>query len=347
MNAAVPKAWQAVDVGPADAPRVQALFAEVFGPPMPAALWHWKYGDGRGMATGARELLADGALSPGLLAHCGGTQRVLWCGGQPLAAVQLGDVMVQARARGVLSRQGPFVVTVRRFLDSLVGDGRAFASGFGFPNERHVRLGQVLGLYQPVAPMVDVNWPAAGAAVQRRARWRWRVMPLDWGSAATPAQLDGLWRRLLQDTPGREWVLGQRDAAWWRHRFANHPQAPYACLWVRGRWSGRLLGAVALRPAAAAGAPWELLDWLCAPRDMGAVLGAAWALCGARGAGLCAWLSVPLLEQVRAAAPDLDAAARVQSACMAVSAGQVSWAAVAAGLPTRPWWLTGGDTDFR
>lgn len=342
---AVPQAWQAVDVDDSHQEEVRTLFAEVFGHEMPAALWHWKYGDGRGLATGARE--GSGTSTAGrLLAHCGGTQRVLWCQGQALAAVQLGDVMVQAQARGVFSRSGPFVVMVRRFLHSLVGDGRMFASGFGFPNDRHVRLGELLGLYRPVAQVFDVLWPAPGISRQRLIRLGSRTTALDWGHRAeTDSRLDALWLQLKNSALGQEWVLGQRDARWWRHRYANHPQSPYVCLWVHARWTGRLLGAVVLRPAVGSGAAWELLDWLCAPRDMGAVLCAAWTYCGARGARLCGWVSGPLLEQVHSAAPSMGACAQQQIACSAVTAGEV--ATKAAGLHSQPWWLTGGDTDFR
>ena len=294
MTAPQPLAWEAVDLDAAHQDEVRALFAQVFGQDMPATLWNWKYGGGRGVATGARE-----CATSQLLAHYGGTQRAFVCAGQALTAVQLGDVMVQERARGVLSRNGPFAAATRRFLDLHIGPDRAFDVGFGFPSARHVRLGGLLGLYCTTDEMLAVRWPAPDARQLRRAR-RWSLELLDWSQAASAGRLDELWRRLADSPLAAQFVLGQRDGAWWRHRFANHPEVPYRCLWVRTRWTRRLLGAVVLRPAPGS---WELLDWLCAPRDLGAVLDAALAHCAADEAGMDAWVSEPLLRQLRTSSP--------------------------------------------
>ncbi len=233
-----------MDLDAAHQEEVRALFAQVFGQPMAASLWHWKYGDGRGVATGARE-----CASGRLLAHYGGTQRAFVCAGQALAAVQVGDVMVQPGARGVLSRSGPFAVATRRLLDLHIGQGLAFDFGFGFPNARAGRLGELLGLYRPACEVLAVHWPALDAAQLAQARRGARLCTLDWGDAGASARrLDALWQRLARSPEAAPCVLGRRDAAWWRHRYANHPDAPYRCLWVRTRWTRRLLGAVALRP---------------------------------------------------------------------------------------------------
>lgn len=340
-DARAPLQWDAVDLDATHQAQVRALFAQVFGQEMTPALWQWKYAQGRGLATGARE-----RGSGRLLAHYGGTQRTLQCAGQTLEAVQLGDVMVQAQARGVLSRNGPFAVSTRRFLDLHVGPGRAFDCGFGFPSARHVRLGELLGLYQAADEVMAVEWPLPQAVRRRAAATRWRTVPLDWADAdATARRLQALWRRLAQSALAARFVMGQRDAPWWRHRYANHPEVSYRCLWVHARWTRRLLGAVVLRPGDDRAAAWELLDWLCDPRDMGPVLCAALAHCALEGVGMNAWLSTPLLQQVRHAAPWLaDGAA--QPACVAAVTVQRSTAAQAA-LHGRSWWLTGGDTDFR
>lgn len=333
-----PLAWEGVDLGAAHQDEVRALFAQVFGHDMPPALWRWKYGDGRGVATGARE-----CITGQLLAHYGGTQRVFVCPQGTLAAVQLGDVMVQPHARGVLSRSGPFAVATRRFLELHIGQGRAFDIGFGFPNARARRLGELLGLYGPASEVLAVRWPVLDAGRRGQARRRWRTLPLDWGDADTSARrLDELWRRLADSPLAAQFVLGRRDGAWWRHRYANHPESPYRCLWVRTRWTRRLLGAVVLRPAPGS---WELLDWLCAPGDLGAVLDAALAHCAADGAGMDAWVSEPLLRQLRTASPWL-AEGQAQPACTAAVTTQRSATADAL-LRGRAWWLTGGDTDFR
>ena len=286
LAAGTAPAWRAVMLGERERAEVQGLFAQVFGGTMSDALWHWKYGDGHGAATGVRD--ADGAL----LAHYGGTARTLSVGGTRVGAVQLGDVMVRADVRGILSRRGPFAMAARCFLEAHVGDGARWAQGFGFPNERAARLGERLGLYQRLGEVIELAWSGAGAPP---VPWRaTRTEALDPRDPRTPARLDALWRRLQRDVPGL--VLPVRDAAWWRHRFFAHPQpGRYRAWWVRSRWSRRLLGAVVLRPGAAAGDDWEWMDAVGGWRDAGRVLAAARRLAAQHGAPrLLGWFSAPL-----------------------------------------------------
>ena len=123
--------WHAVDLGIEEMPEIRALFAQVFGHSMSDALWRWKYDAGRGIATGTRD--EQGRL----LAHYGGTARALQVNGVAVSAVQLGDVMVAAQARGILSRRGPFATAATAFLQHHIGSPSAYALGFGFPNQRH------------------------------------------------------------------------------------------------------------------------------------------------------------------------------------------------------------------
>lgn len=332
--------WHVVDIGRPQRDEVLDLFAQVFGGTMPPDLWHWKYGDGRGLATGTRG--DDGRL----LAHYGGTARTLMRAGQPMEGVQLGDVMVAQDVRGILSRRGPFATAARGFLERHVGTEAGFACGFGFPNDRAARLGEALGLYETVGTILQVQWPAMRPARALEARVRWRLAPIDWSHADTPARLDALWAELLAAPLARQCVLPRRDAAWWRHRFGNHPQAPYRCFWVHRRWSGQLLGAVALRPSAHAGGPWELLDWLAPPDRMGSMVAAARTLCQQQGAsGMMGWLSEPLATRLLADRRLADGQA--QPACSAsMTLRRASWLA-GPNLSPLWWWLTGGDTDFR
>lgn len=331
--------WHAVELGESQMGETRALFEQVFGHSMSEALWRWKYDGGRGCATGTRD--EDGAL----LAHYGGTARTLVCEGQPLQAVQLGDVMVKVQARGILSRQGPFATATQAFLQNHIGSPGGFALGFGFPSARHTRLGEKLGLYTPLGEVLEVRWntPSCPTPFWKRP---WVCAPVDWSAAHTDARLDALWDTLRQTAQG--FVLPQRDARWWRHRFANHPDGPYRCWWVRGRFSRRILGAVVLRPGQGAAADWELLDWLGAVQDAPTLLAAARELAAHGGArALNSWLSQPLVRHLQALAPPPDGAqASEQSACP-YCVTQRTAPAVPAALRNQPWWLTGGDTDFR
>lgn len=336
------QSWHGVNIQAAQIDEVRALFAQVFGGAMSAAVWHWKYADGRGLATGTRA--EDGRL----LAHYGGTSRALLVQGQAFAAVQLGDVMVAQDVRAILSRRGPFATAAKLFLDQHVGTDSGFALGFGFPNERAAKLGKALGLYEMVDAVQQVHWPAWSKHDSQGARWRWRLAAIDWADTQTAQWLDGLWAQQRATPWAQNLVLPVRDSAWWRHRFANHPEGPYRCFWVYQRWTGTLLGAVALRPQSAPDAPWELLDWLCAPQHLNAVLAAARLLCLQQGAlgGMMAWLSQPLVAHLLPSCPRL-ADGRVQPVCSVAITQRRTPKLDALAVAQRGWWLTGGDTDFR
>jgi len=329
--------WHAVDLGIAEMPEIRTLFAQVFGHSMSDALWRWKYDAGRGIATGTRD--EQGRL----LAHYGGTARALQVNGVAVSAVQLGDVMVAAQARGILSRRGPFATAATAFLQHHIGSPGAYALGFGFPNQRHTRLGEKLGLYNALGNVQELSWTCEKTRTSLFFGADSHSTPLDWSDARTDNLLNGLWRALSQDARG--FVIPRRDAPWWRHRFANHPEGPYRCWWVHGSWSRRLLGAIALKPGGQPGANWEIMDLLGPTKHWHAMLCAA-RLLAQQGAAdrLTGWFSDAVVNIVRSR--DVGSIAASQVACPHCVTRQRSpeWADV---VTTQPWWLTGGDTDFR
>lgn len=327
--------WRLVSLDAAHSQEIRTLFQQVFGSPMSEALWHWKYANQRGLATGTRD--RNGRL----LAHYGGTARTLLVQGQLQQAVQLGDVMVAPDARGFLSRHGPFAVATQGFLQQYVGPDRPFALGFGFPGARHVRLGEKLGLYAATNQVEELHWPQAP---HPSLWWRlcWQIVPVDWAAtAATTQRLNQLWQAMQSQTTG--FVIGQRDALWWQHRFANHPEGRYRCFWLRQRLTGRTIGALALKPGTEIGQAWELLDWIAPVPQTAIMVQAARAIAAQAGSALQSWLSSPIADLLRQQ-PGLQDAS-TQPACTAcVTIRQCPHLPP---LTPLPWWLTGGDTDFR
>jgi hypothetical protein len=336
--------WRCEALGEDRQGEICALFEQVFGGSMSEALWRWKYDGGRGCASGAR---ADDDAQGALLAHYGGTARMLCLGNTTIAGVQMGDVMVRPDARGVLSRSGPFARVTRHFIDERVGDGLRYAVGFGFPNARHARLGELLGLYRALGEVRELAWPAANPTGQAAWRWRLEALPaLDAPDAAQAwARVDGLWERMRRALP--EWLIAQRNGAWVRHRYADHPHHRYRLDWLRCRWTRRVLGVVVMRvpaaEAAAAGAGWEWMDWIGEPRHLPLAIEVARAEAARAGAGwLRGWFSAPLIARFVPHAGE-PAPVPVCTWCVTVRRS----ADVPAALDAAPWWLTGGDTDFR
>lgn len=323
--------WHAVDVDREDISEVRTLFAEVFGQGMSEEVWRWKYADGRGAGTGARD---EGGR---LLAHYGGTARTLVVQDKCLAAVQMGDVMVIRHARGILSRRGPFATAANAFISRNVGLSGRFALGFGFPSARHARLGEALGIYHRLGEVMELTWPRAPAKFQFKLNMN--CTAVDWQSPATPPRLDDLWKEFRADAP--YFVLPKRDGDWWRHRYANHPEGRYRCWWIRSPLTRRITGALALRPN---GDSWELLDWLAPPRALPQLLACARSLAAQAGAQLHGWFGAALIDMLTDADP--THLAIMQKACdFCVTIQRAPH--VPADLLDRPWWITGGDTDFR
>lgn len=341
--------WTVVDVGTEQSGEMRALFQRVFGHSLSEGLWCWKYDGGRGVAVGARSPVGE------LLAHYGGTLRRVFFLGHPALAVQIGDVMVASEGRAMLSHKGPFGMVAQAFLTRNVGSERGPVLGFGFPNARHMRLGEKLAHYAQVDKMFELSWlvQGSGRGLLSLLRSGIRVNPIDWADSSTTARLDKLWSQMQLDLHG--FVLPMRDSSWWRHRYANHPEHRYLCFWVRSRWSRRTLGAVVLRVQTTADANgdntvrWELMDWLAPLSQTTAMQRAAMGVvCSEGGTALMGWFSSSVKEQFT------DSGAVVEEVCavgVTVPEGQVfsiekGFAPSVAALQGK-WWLTGGDTDFR
>lgn len=247
-------------VGDADSVAMRALFEQVFGQPMTAEHWHWKYAQGRGLGVG---LSRNGRL----LAHYGGTRRrVLW-NGKPALAAQPCDVMVAPEANSALVRKGPMHQVSATFLETELGWGGRQPLAFGFPSDRHHVLARRLHLYDAVDSIERAFWPAAGA----EAGPRWQVQALAEADlvpgAGAARTVDRLWQRMAASFASQ--VIGVRDAAWLRQRYALHPLHRYELLLLRGRFTRRALGLVVLRRQAD---HLMVLDLLAPPRHFGALL---------------------------------------------------------------------------
>src|SRR5436305_499848 len=130
----------------ADLPSLGALFADRFGHDLAADEWEWKYralpGQGRSLVAveAGRVIAHAGALRLPARWPAGGGRREggIW---------QLVDFAGTTRRRGLL----PALVALgRRLLADLPGAGDA-PWIFGFPSERHFRLGERVFGYRPLA----------------------------------------------------------------------------------------------------------------------------------------------------------------------------------------------------
>lgn len=313
------------DVTPADEPEVLRLFVASFGHQPGAGWFAWKYGAGGAAALGLWD------ESGHLKAHYAGIPRAILWHGNPVAGVQIGDVMVSPEVRGLMLRNGPFQQVCSRFFATRVGASRPYRFAWGFPNQRHLRLGGKLGLYRDAGIISQLTWPAMP---QRLSPW-WAFVPLEGNADEFDKQVDAVWQAMAHDLRGH--VVGVRDAGYVRWRFLARPDRGYHLFALRRRLTGGMVALAVMRLAEGAA---ELLD-VIGPRDVfQAVVRAAQNEAARSGASrMTAWAS-PALAELAASS---GASATPSGASLAISREtDLSAEEITAGR----WWLMGGDTDF-
>lgn len=307
----------------ADEPALLALFRRAFGHDMAPALWRWKYQNPRSHGT-LVEFAGD------VVAYYGGVPRTVRCFGNPVTAVQIGDVMVTPALRGKLTRHGPFFEAATGFITRWMDTHREYDFAFGFPSERASRLGVALNLYQPMDRILEVQWPAQGAGHGLLVSAR----PL---TVSDHQAVNRLWQRMAKDLSGG--VVGVRDFDFLRHRYLQHPVQRYHVLLVSRRLTGHPLGVVVLRDHGAHGL--ELLDLVAPRRQMPALVNVARRIAERGGQQrVFAWATPMAVKSIAGKAGQAQATEVVVPAIVWRQPETVQR------LKDR-WWLMGGDADFR
>jgi hypothetical protein len=330
------------DVTPGDVAAVLTLHTLVFGSDVDALWFDWKYGQALGRGGGQAVGLWHGAQ---LIAYCGGLPRPLWRQGQPLSGLQIGDVMVHPQWRGIYARHGPFFQVSRRFYQSRLGmaSEQPFQLGYGFPNERHLRLAVLLGLLRDGGVIEALRWDTSLPLAQSLP-WLWKCRELAPTDRAFDLSVNTAWESMK--VASDDLTLGQRDATYVRWRYVDRPNdasvpnkaAPrYRFFALRRVFAGSCQG-LAVLDLRSNSAHW--LDWI-GPTELMVLANRACcqqaARCGA--SSLTAWAS-PAVAQVL---KDSD----IQSREVCAHLGIPSHSALdPQTLPDLQFWLMGGDTDF-
>lgn len=314
--------WRAEDARDVNESELLDLFAESFGHDVSPAVWRWKYRFTPNPGT----VVYDGDRA---VAFNGGMPRKARVLGVEEQVVQMGDVMVAPDIRGILTRRGPFYLSVHKYFSERVGPEHEFSLAFGFPNARHARLGVKQKLYCEVDKIVQARWGAiAGRSWTLSAR------------ALTESDLplvDTLWSEMMQTA--ERLAIGVRDGDWIRHRYMEKPSSHYKVMLVFGRLTRKPKGVVVLKDHGKDGV--ELIDMVAAKKDFNALVHVArimtrrlereW-LFGWFTPSALDWCreTIPIVEETDVVIPgsavnDVESALRVKGC----------------------WWLMGGDTDFR
>ncbi|MDX1491947.1 MAG: GNAT family N-acetyltransferase [Pseudohongiellaceae bacterium] len=306
-----------------DSASVLELFSAAFGDQADERWFHWKQCDAHTKAVGLWSANGD------LVAYYSGIPRTMLLQGQQYKAAQIGDVMVAPKLRGILSRKGPFYHVCSSFLQSLVGENKTFSFAFGFPNDRAMALGELLGFYRRTVEILQLTWSTKTARLMNG----WRCQQLNTRHKGFAKIAKSLWQAMRRDQG--DYVLGERDPAYLQWRFIDRPDKEYFFFCVR-RWWGRPAALIVLTRN---GENVELVDIIAKRRFMPIAVEAARV--EARRVGcdtLHAWASPVVSELIGAEANKAPSGATMPIDNMSPLSDK---------LHSEQWWWLGGDTDFR
>jgi SAM-dependent methyltransferase len=323
-----PPRWRLRLLEKNQAPDMLALFKQTFGHSMTPSMWHWKYGAGRGRAIGVWH-------GDQLIAHYGGMGRNILYFGQPQAAVQIGDVMVDSAERGILTKKGPFFLMAATFLERYIGYGKPYLLGFGFPNERAMKVAERQGLYAETAHMSEIEWQP----LARTPQWLTRLHVVDSSNindvwiATAIAQC---WRSMAADL--EEALVGVRDWIYLRDRYLSHPHQHYQVVLVINRFGRKVRGVLVLRHTAEG---CEITDLVSPLKEIPLLITHARRIAGMSGHHR---LSCQITENFASYFVATGGIKQALPICIPANA----WSAgpVVETLRNR-WWLMSGDMDFR
>ena len=316
------KRWSAIDARAEHEADLLALFERAFNHPMPIAQWRWKY---------------KLSLSPGTLvleddkvvAFNGAMPRKALFNGDELSIVHIGDSMVSPESRGILTRKGPFYLSVHHFYQNYIGPDKRYPLSFGFPHARVAKLGIKQGLYCEMDQIIQASWDTQEA---NSLALEYRPFTVEDEVAS-----NALWRA-MQDSLDH-CVIGYRDFSWLKHRYLDKPNNDYRPFIAFDKATQQPIGVVILRHIE--DNRLEILDIVAAKENVTFLVDIARHEAYTLNANaVFVWLTGSALAWYKDTHP-VEELTDVIIAGSAVNDIEYSLST------TNKWWLMGGDTDFR
>lgn len=307
-------------------PELLELFKKTFDHDMIPAVWHWKYNTLPGQEIGVWR-------DQKLIAHYGGIARKILFFGQSQTAVQIGDVMVDSTERGTLTKKGPFFLMAATFLEHYIGYNKPYLVGFGFPNERAMRVAERHGLYAEVGRMIEFSW----SPLSKWPRIKSRLYAIDQADDPNAAAaVDHCWQQMAQDLS--ESLVGIRDWSYLQYRYLNHPTNHYQIVLVKNRFGGKARGIFVLHYDSTG---CEVVDLIAALSEIPELIVHARRLAGINGHQR---LYCRITENF---ATPFAATGGTQQALDFRIPASIWDSAPSIELLRDRWWLMSGDMDFR
>jgi hypothetical protein len=203
------------------------LFQESFNDSISQDLWSWKYASQPVMNVIA-------IRNDQVVAHYGGIKRKIHFQNKIIDGVQISDVMVSPKERGILTRKGAFFRVAAAFPEYFVGYAASTLIGYGFPNMRHMRIAETMKLYSEVGRIEELSWDPSQALPDKLTGCR----EIDFEN--DQQQIDDLWTKMAADLSDA--LICVRNASYLQKRYLQHPHNKYQLLFIYRRVFGAPLG---------------------------------------------------------------------------------------------------------
>ena len=209
------------------------LHKKAFGDGMSKELWMWKYHlwDSSGIVWYENERM---------IAYYGCVSRYLLIGSQKIKCANITDTMVVPSKRGVFTKHGVFFQIATTFIKRFTGYDKRYAFCYGFPSERHTKLGEKLGLYNEVDELNQLLWEC-----KKDNSWRYKIAKID--SNTLLKKVDNLYITMKKSF--FNFILGDRNKKFIEYRYIYHPIFKYKYFGLFGRFSKKLLGVAIAKEA--------------------------------------------------------------------------------------------------
>lgn len=314
------KKWQCRWATAHDQEAFLSLFQSAFDQTMPASLWAWKYA-----SQNKHGIFAH--VNEKVIAYYGGIPRGFRLNDKTVSAVQICDIMVAPNMRGILTRRGPFMQTADTFLSARIGEDKTHRFAFGFPSDRHARLGEKSGWYARTDTFLEATWPAT----TRLPFWL-KTTPL---TEDRHELVDNLWQAMQVSLPNH--LLPIKDSLFFKWRYQNHPNRNYQSFVVSWRGTNKVIGIVTLHDHGL-DIGIEIMDLFAPASKLKTLHTAAQDICMKMGhSRLFSWMTPSILSYLPQSASQAEISGVYVTPDFKHTVDQQQL----------HWWLMGGDTDFK
>jgi len=242
---------------PGDEAAVAELFQDVFGKKQDD-VWDWKF-KGRGEKIFA--VIAE--INDRVVGQYTGFRRDLYVAGTKCQAIQICDVMITSSERGQYGSKGIFFDLLKRFIEEHVDRSDDVVLTYGFPSERHYRLGLRLGIYQKVADLIRY----ANSPPRKRKPLFFYRMTHTTDSRLLSEGVQKIWEKMKYDYSDS--VIGERGGDYFKWRYLDRPDASYIYLVLKTRFTNQIagIGVMSIQDGIAV-----LIDCICEKDNMDAMI---------------------------------------------------------------------------